>query len=176
MNEKHKLQPLPYWSPYKAGILLGVALFLAFFIVGRGLGGSGALNRITAFTYETFNYDLAHSYSYYKSYFTGEGSVLNNFALYQLLGVLIGGYFSASVGRRSHLTVEKGPRISTRGRFMFAFSGGVIMAIGARIARGCTSGQILTGGATLALGSWAMMVCFFGGAYMVAWFVRKQWI
>ena len=48
----------------------------------------------------------------------------------------------------------------------------MLMAIGAAFARGCTSGQALTGGALLNLGSWAFMLCVFGGAYAVAWLFR----
>ena len=49
------------------------------------------------------------------------------------------------------------------------------MAFGAALGRGCTSGQALTGGAILNAGSWIFMMCFFGGAYGAAWFVRRQW-
>jgi hypothetical protein len=38
------------------------------------------------------------------------------------------------------------------------------------------SGQALTGGALLNAGSWAAMMCIFGGAYGLAWFVRKLWL
>lgn len=31
----------PYLNPYLAGTLLGIVLFLAFFITGSGLGASG---------------------------------------------------------------------------------------------------------------------------------------
>ena len=34
----------------------------------------------------------------------------------------------------------------------------------------------MTGGAQLALGSWAFMFSVFAGAYGLAWFLRKQWI
>ena len=50
------------------------------------------------------------------------------------------------------------------------------MGIGAKLARGCTSGQALTGGALLNLGSWVFMLCVFAGAYALAYFVRKEWI
>jgi hypothetical protein len=49
------------------------------------------------------------------------------------------------------------------------------MAFGAALARGCTSGQALTGGALLNLGSWAFMLMVFAGAYAVAYFFRWQW-
>ena len=47
------------------------------------------------------------------------------------------------------------------------------MAYGARLARGCTSGQALSGGAVLAAGSWAFMFAVFGGAYGLAYFLRE---
>ena len=53
--------------------------------------------------------------------------------------------------------------------------GGVLMGYGARFARGCTSGQALSGGAVLSAGSWVFMLAVFGGAYLVAYFVRKLW-
>jgi hypothetical protein len=39
------LRAKPYLNPYLAGTLLGIVLFLAFFITGSGLGASGGLNR-----------------------------------------------------------------------------------------------------------------------------------
>ena len=50
------------------------------------------------------------------------------------------------------------------------------MGIGAKLARGCTSGQALTGGALLSVGGWAFMIMVFVGAYAMAYFVRRQWI
>jgi uncharacterized protein len=69
-----------------------------------------------------------------------------------------------------------GPRIGNSGRLVLAFAGGALSGVAAQIARGCTSGQALTGGAQLALGSWVFMFAVFGGAYGLAWFVRKEWI
>ncbi len=65
--------------------------------------------------------------------------------------------------------------MSSGTRLALAFVGGALMAIGAALARGCTSGQALTGGALLNLGSWAFMMMVFAGAYAVAAFVRWQW-
>ena len=50
-----------------------------------------------------------------------------------------------------------------------------LMAVGAKLAIGCTSGQALSGGAMLALGSWAFMFSVFAGGFAFAWLVRKQW-
>jgi uncharacterized membrane protein YedE/YeeE len=70
---------------------------------------------------------------------------------------------------------NRGPNVSPRLRWMMAFLGGAIMAYGARLARGCTSGQALTGGATLSAGSWAIMFAIFGGGYALAYSLRRFW-
>jgi hypothetical protein len=58
---------------------------------------------------------------------------------------------------------------------IFAYPGGIISGFGARMARGCTSGQGLSGGATLSVGSWAFLLAFFGAGYLLAYFVRRLW-
>jgi hypothetical protein len=50
------------------------------------------------------------------------------------------------------------------------------MGVAARFARGCTSGQALSGGALLSVGSWAFMMMVFAGGYAMAYFVRKEWL
>jgi uncharacterized membrane protein YedE/YeeE len=49
------------------------------------------------------------------------------------------------------------------------------MGVGAVLARGCTSGQALTGGALLSVGSWLFMIGAFGAAYLAAWLMRSAW-
>ena len=50
------------------------------------------------------------------------------------------------------------------------------MGFATRVARGCTSGQALTGGAMLSVGSWVFMVAIFAGAYATARLVKRQWV
>jgi hypothetical protein len=49
------------------------------------------------------------------------------------------------------------------------------MGFGSKLARGCTSGQALTGGALMSVGSWAFMIAVFASAYAFAYVVRRQW-
>jgi hypothetical protein len=49
------------------------------------------------------------------------------------------------------------------------------MGAGAVLARGCTSGQALTGGALLSVGSWAFMLSAFAAAYVVAPALKRTW-
>jgi uncharacterized membrane protein YedE/YeeE len=49
------------------------------------------------------------------------------------------------------------------------------MGLGAVLARGCTSGQALTGGALLSVGSWVFMIAAFAGGYFGAPLLRRVW-
>jgi hypothetical protein len=105
----------------------------------------------------------------------GDKNPLDDWIVPIFFGALLGGAVSGWLNGRLKIEINKGPRISNRTRLLLAFLGGMIMVYGARMARGCTSGQALSGGATLAAGSWALMFAIFGGAYALAYFVRKLW-
>lgn len=49
------------------------------------------------------------------------------------------------------------------------------MGMGAVFARGCTSGQALTGGALLSVGSWVFIMGAFTAAYGTAYLRRGEW-
>jgi len=36
------MKPKPYWNPYVAGVVIGLALLAAFLIAGQGLGSSAS--------------------------------------------------------------------------------------------------------------------------------------
>ncbi len=165
-----------YWNPYFAGFILGLVLLATFVLMGRGLGASGAMMRTVTFGVDQVSPAHVDNNAYLAQYGGGETNPLDDWLVFEVLGVLVGGLLSGMLAGRLKLKTDKGPRISKRGRLAFAFLGGGLMGFGARLAKGCTSGQALTGGATLALGSWAFMMVMFAAAYSVAYFVRKQWI
>lgn len=163
-------------NPYLAGIGLGLVLLLSYLVMGRGLGASGAFSSVCAVVVEAVSPASAASNSFWREYLeAGVGHPLKAWLVFEVLGVLVGGLLSGLLARRVKAVIEKGPRISTAGRFGFAFAGGALMGIGAKLARGCTSGQALSGGAVLSAGSWAFMLMVFAGAYGAAWFLRRQW-
>ena len=162
-------------NPYLAGVLLGVVLFAAFFITGNGLGASGGLNRIIVAVQNIFAPDHIDRTPYLLKMAGGDKNPLDHWLVFMTVGALIGGFLSGAMNGRLKVETQKGPNISVRTRWIMAFAGGAIMGYGARFARGCTSGQALSGGAVLSLGSWAFMFAVFGGGYAVAWFVRKAW-
>ncbi|MDX1380859.1 MAG: YeeE/YedE thiosulfate transporter family protein [Xanthomonadales bacterium] len=165
----------PYLNPYLAGTLLGIVLFLAFFVTGNGLGASGGLNRIVVFVQSLVVPEHIDQVPYLLKMAGGGTNPLDNWIVYLTLGTLLGGFVSGLIGRRVKLETNKGPRIGNGTRWVMAFLGGALMGYGARLARGCTSGQALSGGAVLSVGSWAFMFAVFIGAYALAYTLRRFW-
>jgi uncharacterized protein len=167
----------PYWNPYLAGIGLGLVLLASFVIMGRGLGASGAFSSLVTVGVQTISPEHVINNAFYSEYLgDGTKSPLKDWLVFEVLGVFVGGFISGMLARRNTIIVEKGPNISTGSRLFFAFIGGGIMGVGAKLARGCTSGQALTGGALLNVGSWVFMLMVFVGAYATAYFIRRQWL
>lgn len=166
----------PFWNPYAAGIALGLVLLASFIITGKGLGASGAINRVAASMLHAVDPTWAEDNKLIGAFFGPGATPLNAWIVYLFVGVFIGGVIAVFSARRFRVEVVHGPRIGRNGRMILALLGGAISGIAAQIARGCTSGQALTGGAQLALGSWVFMFAMFGSAYGLAWFLRKQWI
>lgn len=171
MSERAK----PYMNPYVAGTLLGIVLFLAFFITGSGLGASGGLNRMLVYVQNIFAPEHIDQVPYLLKMAGGATNPLNSWIVYLTAGTIVGGFASGLFGRRVKLETNKGPQISNKTRWVMAFLGGALMGYGARLARGCTSGQALSGGAVLSVGSWAYMLALFIGAYALAYFFRRFW-
>ena len=168
-------RPRPYMDPYLAGALLGVVLFTAFFLTGNGLGASGALSRVAVFVEDAVVPGHVDRTPYLLNMAGGERNPLDHWILWLVAGTLLGGFLSGLVNRRVRVETNRGPRITPRTRWLLALAGGAIMGYGARFARGCTSGQALSGGATLSVGSWAFMLSVFAGAYALAYFFRRAW-
>jgi uncharacterized protein len=168
--------PAPYSNPYLAGVGLGLALLAAFVVVGRGLGASGAFSSTAAGLVSIVSPERAHESGLFSGYIDAEGGPWLDWLIFELVGVAIGGVASAWFARRLRLEVERGPRVSRRTRLIAAFVGGTMMGLGAVLARGCTSGHALTGGALLSVGSWLFMISAFAAAYLIAPLVRRQWL
>ncbi len=165
----------PLWNPYIAGVALGLVMLASFVVMGQGLGASGGLARILAAGLQRVAPDwVAHNASFASSVAGGANPLLN-YLVFLGFGVLLGGYVGALTGGRLGITLERGPRARKRGRIITALVGGAIMGFAARLGYGCTSGQALSGGASLAAGSWAFMMCVFAGGYALAHFLRRQW-
>lgn len=164
----------PYANPYLAGVGIGVVLIATYALMGHGLGVSGAMTSIVGTTATTVGQspDAPAWFGYAAPTALG---LLRDWFVVELIGIAIGGLLSAKLAGRLHNETERGDGVSVRRRLAFAAGGGAIMGIGARLAKGCTSGQALTGGSLLSVGSWIFIAAAFAAAYMVAPLVRREW-
>jgi hypothetical protein len=176
MTEQKSTGEAKDWNPYVAGIALGCVLLTSFVITGKGLGASGAVNRVVGTALHAMSPTWAEDNKLIGSFFVPGVSPLDSWIVYLAVGVLLGGALAVVTGRRFRFETVHGPRVGSATRLVLAFIGGALSGVAAQVARGCTSGQALTGGAQLALGSWVFMFAVFGAAYGLAWFLRKQWI
>ena len=165
----------PYWNPYVVGFFLGLTLLATYLAAGRGLGATGAFSSVAAWLASIFSPEHAQA-NYVHSRYLASGSPLTAWLIFLLIGSFVGAAVSGLLARRSAFKVERGLRLSDTQRLWLAFGGGLIAALGAKIARGCTSGQALTGGSILNAGSLAFMLAVFAAAYAVAWMFRKEWL
>ncbi|GIK63290.1 MAG: hypothetical protein BroJett018_10840 [Chloroflexota bacterium] len=170
-----KRQARAYVNPYLGGILLGVVLFSSFFLTGNGLGASGGMNRILVWGQDQLVPDHVDRTAYLLEMAGGDTNPMDSWVVFVMLGVIVGGFASGWLNGRFKIETNRGPHISVKTRWMLAFIGGAFMGYGARMARGCTSGQALSGGAVLSVGSWAFMFAVFAGGYALAYFVRRLW-
>ena len=165
----------PYWNPYGVGVLLGLVLLLTYVVAGRGLGATAAFSAVASWLTSLVSPGHVQDNAVHARYWN-DGAPLLNWTLFLLVGALAGAFVSGWQGRRLSWSVERGPNISDNTRLLLAFAGGFVAAFGARIAKGCTSGQALTGGSMLNVGSLVFMLAVFASAYALAWFVRKEWL
>jgi hypothetical protein len=168
-------QPAPLWNPYVAGLALGLVLFSAFVLTGSGLGGSGGVARLMAAGVDVVAPAKVDQNPYLAKMAGGVKNALDHPMVWMALGVVAGGCVSGLIAGRWKFETFHGPNISPHFRWLFAFLGGGLMGWGAALARGCTSGQALSGGAVLSVGSWAFMMMVFAGAYALAYPLRKLW-
>lgn len=164
------------WNPYVAGVALGLVLLATYLLMGFGLGSSSAATRVVIAGAHLIAPSAVEANAYFAPYVAHGQNPLEDWMVFEVLGVLLGGILAAySAGRLRRNSMLRGPTTSRRTRILYAIVGGILMGFAARLARGCTSGQALTGGAVLAVGSWLFMFAVFAGGYLAAPIARRQW-
>ena len=161
--------PGPAWSPYLVGALLGVLSWLTFYFSDKPIGASSFYATLAGMIGKLFVKKHTESLAYYK---TNPPAVNWEFAF---VLAAVGGAFVAALSG-GEVTGQWLPPMwearfgeGTVGlRAAVAILGGALMAFGARLAGGCTSGHGISGTLQLSVGSWIAVVSFFIGGIAVA--------
>ena len=166
-----------YINPYLGGVLLGIVLLSAFYFAGEGLGASGGFKIGVVSAVSTIAPSHATNNAFYfKNLKERKENPKKMWLVFELLGVVVGGFISGTIAGRLKLKVEHSPKITSRKRLILALTGGVLFGFGSQLGRGCTSGSALSGMAVLSLGGFLTMMAIFGTAYALAYTFRRNWI
>lgn len=158
-----------YWSPYAAGIGIGILSWLSFLISGKPIATSTSFAQTGGMIANFISGGEAEKRPYYRKI------KLNiNWQWMLVVGVVIGSFISAIISGDFQVGVWV-PSLwaSAFGdnallRVFVAIAGGIILGFGARFAGGCTSGHGISGTLQLAVSSWISAIFFFVGGIITA--------
>lgn len=160
--------PGPAWSPYVVGAGIGILSWLTFYFSDKPIGASSFYASVAGFVGRAIAPLHAARLAYYK-----ENPPAVNWEFAFVLSAIAGAAIASLTGLGfknewvpQMWSARFGDSIALRAAA--AFAGGCIMAFGARLAGGCTSGHGISGTLQLNVGSWIAVVCFFVGGAVVA--------
>ena len=161
------------WSPYVAGIGIGMLASLSFLLSDRTIGCSTPFARASGAIERLFRGDKALERPYYKKYvpkLEWDGMLIIGILIGASISVLLSGSFELKwVPDLWVLTFGHTPII----RLIVALVGGILMGIGSRWAGGCTSGHGISGTLQLAVSSWLSVIMFFVGGIATAMLIFR---
>lgn len=158
------------WSPYAAGIGIGILSWLSFLISGKPIATSTTFARIGGMLEQLFNGKNEQQRAYYKKI-----KLKINWQWMLVMGVVLGSFLSAIISDDFQVGVwvpslwESAFGDSKLLRVLVAVVGGIILGYGARFAGGCTSGHGISGTLQLAVSSWISVIFFFIGGVVTAY-------
>jgi len=158
----------PAWSPYIVGAGIGVLSWLTFYFADQAIGASSFYATVAGYLGRLFARRHTESLKYFQD---NPPQVDWGFAF--VVCTILGGFIAAWTGgefRNEWLHAMWRDRFgdSVALRAGVGFIGGVLMAFGARLAGGCTSGHGISGTLQLNAGSWLAVLGMFAGGIATA--------
>ncbi len=157
------------WSPYVVGALIGVLSWCTFFFAGKKIGVSSFYASVSGLIGKA----VAPQHTMGLAYFKEKPPAVNwefVFALSIFVGAAIAAITGGEFGLRGippmwtqHYGTDHNVLYGVLG-----FTGGILAALGSRIAGGCTSGHGISGTLQLSVSSWITVICMFVGGVVVA--------
>jgi uncharacterized membrane protein YedE/YeeE len=155
------------WSPYVAGIAIGLLQIPAFLMIQTALGASSSFVTVGDAVASWIDPSLL-DIKYAASHVAPTAKNLWQVAL--VVGIAIGAFLSTRLSGARRQPISRGALGSSSAglRYAVAFVAGFLMLFGARIADGCTSGHGLSGVAQLSVGSTVAVAAMFAGGIVTA--------
>ena len=156
------------WSPYWVGVGIGILSWIAFVLSDKPIGVSTAYAQTSGMIEKAVQGPKAEEKAYYRKYVPKI-----SWTWMLVVGLFAGAFVSAAAS--GDFGFEWVPSLwenkfgySPVIRWAAAFSGGVVLGIGARWADGCTSGHGISGTLQLIISSWVAVICFFISGALIA--------
>ncbi len=164
------------WSPYLAGVIIGLLQIPAFLIIETSLGASSSYVTIGGLFASWIDPSVLQiDYIARHVALTGK----NWWQVALVAGIAIGAFVSVALSGARRRAISPiwaralGTACPVRRSFV-AFVGGFVMLFGARLADGCTSGHGLSGMAQLAVGSTVAVAAMFAGGIATAMLLLRR--
>jgi hypothetical protein len=156
------------WSPYVAGLCIGILSWITFVLSDHPIGVSSAVARTSGMIERMARGPGVEEKPYYKELGLGIGWEWTFVA-----GIVLGSLGSAALSGDFQLRMIPSLWGAAFGdtpflRWLTAFFGGMVLMVGARWAGGCTSGHGISGTLQLVVSSWIALMCFFIGGVVTA--------
>jgi len=156
------------WSPYVAGIGIGILSWLTFLISNKPIACSTTFAKSSGMIERLFRGAKVAEKPYYK-----EINLNIDWQYMLVLGIILGSFLSAMLSGNFRLKWVPDLWAGAYGtnpllRVGAAVIGGIFLGFGARWADGCTSGHGISGAMQLTLSSWISGICFFIGGILTA--------
>jgi uncharacterized membrane protein YedE/YeeE len=164
------------WSPYLAGVLLGLTGIFSVVAFNRLLSASGPVAILTSTVFNSL-FPAAASKSMYFQYIMPSGI---GWEVILLVGIAVGGFLGAITSKSFKIRWNQDPVwVKIFGpqrwkRWLIGFIGAVIVQFGAGVAGGCTSGLAISGGMLLAPAAFLFMAGMFASGIIVALVVYRR--
>ncbi len=163
------------WSPYVAGVIIGLLQIPTFLLLKTALGASSSFVTVGAHIANTVDSSVPQI-KYLASHMWG---AKNWWQVAIVVGIALGAFISSRMSgvKRSGISPVWGRAMgqTTLGsRAPIAFAAGFVMLLGARIAGGCTSGHGISGMAQLSVGSMVAVAAMFAGGILTATLLMRR--
>jgi hypothetical protein len=167
------------WSPYAAGVLLGIVGVLVVWMSNSLLGASGAFENVAGMIGKSVAPDLFNNM--YFNY------IMPPEITYGVI-LIVGMFFGGMIGAATSGTLKWGKKDAANSdeqwkatfgkqtwkRWVLAFLGAIVLEYAAGIAGGCTSGLAISGGMLLAPSAFLFIAGMFTSGIITALLVYRR--